>query len=274
MFVDIDPHTLNIDPSGLDAAVQRIEGEGMLRPRGVIAVDLFGLPADYDGLCAIAKARDLFVLEDAAQSFGASYKGRSAGSLGDAAATSFFPAKPLGCYGDGGAVFTDDNDLADTLRSIRIHGQGRDQYDNIRIGLNGREDTVQAAILLAKLKAFPKELEARQFIAERYRTGLKDTVETVTVPDGYRSAWAQYSILTERRDQLRSALASKGIPTAIYYPRPLHLQPVYAALGYVAGDLPAAESAARRIVSLPMHPYLDQGTQQSIIDAVRNALVS
>lgn len=272
VFVDIDPHTLNIDPRRLADTVQRIEGEGTLRPRGIIPVDLFGLPADYDSIRAVARPRNLFVLEDAAQSFGALYKGRSAGSLGDAAATSFFPAKPLGGYGDGGAVLTDDDALAETLRSIRIHGQGRDQYDNVRIGLNGREDTLQAAILLAKLQAFPEELEARQAIAGRYTTGLEAMVETVAVPEGYRSAWSQYSIMTDQRNQLRATLGSKGIPAAIYYPRPLHLQAVFADLGYVEGDLPVAESAARRILSLPMHPYLDQETQQYIVGTVRREL--
>ena len=274
VFVDIDPHTLNIDPRRLDVAVQRIEDEGTLRPRAVIPVDLFGLPADYDSIRAVARSRKLFVLEDAAQSFGALYKGRAAGSLGDAAATSFFPAKPLGCYGDGGAVFTDDDALADTLRSIRIHGQGMHQYDNVRVGLNGREDTLQAAILLAKLQAFPEEVEARQVIAERYTAGLKDRVETIAVPDGYRSAWSQYSIMTDQRDQLRAVLGGRGIPAAIYYPKPLHLQAVFADLGYVEGDLPVAESVAKRILSLPMHPYLDEETQQYIIDTVRDALAA
>lgn len=272
VFVDIDPLTLNIDPRCLNDTVERIEGEGTLRPRGVIPVDLFGLPADYDSLRAVTEPRNLFLLEDAAQSFGASYKGRSAGGLGDAAATSFFPAKPLGGYGDGGAILTDNDELARTLRSIRIHGQGINQYDNIRLGLNAREDTLQAAILLAKLQAFPEELEARQNIAGRYTAGFKDVVETVVVPPGCRSAWSQYSILTDQRDELRRALDRKGIPTAVYYPKPLHLQPVFKEFGYVEGDLPLAESAAGRIASLPMHPYLDPGTQQYIIDAVRDAL--
>jgi UDP-2-acetamido-2-deoxy-ribo-hexuluronate aminotransferase len=272
VFVDIDPYTLNIDPCCLDHTVQRVEAEGALRPRGIIPVDLFGLPADYDAIDAVAKPRKLFVLADAAQSFGALYKGRFAGRPGDAAATSFFPAKPLGCYGDGGAVLTDDDALAAAVRSIRIHGQGRNQYDNVRIGLNGREDTLQAAILLAKLQIFPNELEARQVIAGRYTAGLKDLVETVAVPEGYRSAWSQYSMMTDQRDPLRVALGNRGIPAAIYYPRPLHLQEAFAELGYVEGDLPVAESAARRILSLPMHPYLDQETQQYIVDTVRDEL--
>ena len=274
VFVDIHAHTLNIDPERLDDAVRRIRSEGALHPRGVIPVDLFGLPADYDSICAVAKAWDLFVLEDAAQSFGALYKGRAAGSLGDVAATSFFPAKPLGCYGDGGAVLTDDDRLARILRSLRIHGQGRDQYDNVRIGLNGRADTLQAAILLAKLQAFPEELAARQAIAERYTAGLKDVVATVDVPEGYRSAWAQYSIMTDHRDPLRAALSSQGIPTAIYYPKPLHRQGAFTELGYAEGDLPVAESVAKRILSLPMHPYLDPETQQHIVDSVRAALAA
>lgn len=274
VFADIDPRTFNIDPASLEEAVLRIEGEGVLRPRGILPVDLFGLPADYDALRTIAKAHDLFILEDAAQSFGAIYQGRRAGSLGDAAATSFFPAKPLGCYGDGGAVLTDDDGLADALRSIRIHGQGTDQYDNIRVGLNARADTLQAAVLLAKLQIFPEELAMRQVIARRYTAGLRDAVDTPLTPEGSHSAWSQYSIVTDRRDWLRAALSERGIPTAIYYPKPLHLQRAFAELGYREGDLPLAESVSRRVLSLPMHPYLDEQTQQSMVAAIRSELGS
>lgn len=234
----------------------------------MITVDLFGLPADFDSIAPIAAENDLFILEDAAQSFGGLYKGRSAGSLGHVAATSFFPAKPLGCYGDGGAVLTDDDELAGKLNSIRVHGQGSDKYENVRVGINGRLDTLQAAILLPKLKTFRGELEARQRVAERYHSGLGNVVETPYVPDGYTSAWAQYSVLSDNRSQVQAALKDAGIPTAIYYPKPLHLQSAYAHLGQGQGVFPESEAAARRIFSLPFHPYLDQETQRMIIDAV------
>jgi UDP-2-acetamido-2-deoxy-ribo-hexuluronate aminotransferase len=268
VFVDIDPRTFNINPEQLVAAIEKTRAAGTLQPRGVITVDLFGLPADYDSIAPIAAENDLFVLEDAAQSFGALYKGRNAGSLGHVAATSFFPAKPLGCYGDGGAVLTDDDELAATLRSIRIHGQGSDKYENVRIGINGRLDTLQAAILLPKLRAFRGELEARQRVAERYHAGLDNVVETPYVPDGYTSAWAQYSVLSDDRAPVQAALKDAGVPTAIYYPKPLHLQSAYAHFGLGQGAFPESEAAAQRIFSLPFHPYLDQETQRTVIDAV------
>ena len=268
VFVDIDPRTFNIDPEALDAAIDRTLSEGALRPRGVITVDLFGLPADFDAIAPIAAKHDLFVLEDAAQSFGATYKERKVGTLGHVASTSFFPAKPLGCYGDGGAVFTDDSDLAAKLRSVRVHGQGSDKYNNVRIGINGRLDTLQAAILLPKLRIFPRELEARQKVAVRYGAGLGNVVETPYIPDGYVSAWAQYSVLTDNRGRLQTALKEAGIPSAIYYPKPLHMQDAYAYLGQKKGQFPNAESAADRILSLPFHPYLDEETQRKIIDTV------
>ncbi|TFH48383.1 MAG: DegT/DnrJ/EryC1/StrS family aminotransferase [Lysobacterales bacterium] len=268
VFVDIDPRTFNIDPEKLAAAIGQTRAAGTLRPRGVITVDLFGLPADYDSIAAVADENGMFVLEDAAQSFGALYKGRFAGSLGNVAATSFFPAKPLGCYGDGGAVLTDDDELAAHLKSIRVHGQGSDKYENVRIGINGRLDTLQAAILLPKLKAFRGEMNARQRVAERYSAGLGNVVETPYVPDGYTSAWAQYSVLCDNRDHAQAALKAAGIPTAIYYPKPLHLQGAYAYLGQGQGTFPESERAAQRIISLPFHPYLDEETQRTIIDAV------
>lgn len=268
VFVDIDPRTFNINPDELAAAIEKTRAAGTWKPRGVITVDLFGLPADYDSIAPIAAENDLFILEDAAQSFGALYKGRSAGSLGHVAATSFFPAKPLGCYGDGGAVLTDDDELAVKLNSIRVHGQGSDKYENVRIGINGRLDTLQAAILLPKLRAFRGELEARQRVAERYHAALGNVVETPFVPDGYTSAWAQYSVLSDDRTQVQAALKDAGVPTAIYYPKPLHLQSAYAHLGQGQGAFPASEAAAQRIFSLPFHPYLDQDTQGAIIDAV------
>ena len=268
VFVDIDPRTFNIDAEKLAAAIESTEAAGKLEPRGVITVDLFGLPADFDSVATVAGARGLFVMEDAAQSFGGSYHGRKAGSLGHVAATSFFPAKPLGCYGDGGAIFTDDGELAESLKSIRVHGQGIDKYNNVRIGINGRLDTLQAAILLPKLKALPSELEARQRVAERYSAGLGNVVEVPFVPEGYTSAWAQYSVLSDNRAPILQGLKEAGIPTAIYYPKPLHMQTAYAGLGYRDGEFPISEHASERIFSLPMHPYLDEETQRTIIDEV------
>jgi len=274
VFVDIDARTFNLDPEKLAEAVEKALAAGKLTPRGVITVDLFGLPADHDSIAPIAEAHDLFVLEDAAQSVGAEYKGRKAGSLGHVAATSFFPAKPLGCYGDGGAVFTDDSKLADSLRSIRVHGQGTDKYNNVRIGINGRLDTMQAAILLPKLKAFPGELAARQRVAGRYDAGLGNVVEVPFVPEGCSSAWAQYSVLSDSREKIQSALKQAGVPTAVYYPKPLHMQSAYAHLGQRKGSFPVSESASQRIFSLPMHPYLDEETQRTIIDTVTTAVSS
>lgn len=268
VFVDIDPRTFNIDPALFETAVERIEAEGRLHLRGVIPVDLFGLPADYDALRQVTEGRDLFILEDAAQSFGALYKGRRAGALGDVAATSFFPAKPLGCYGDGGAVLTDDDALAARLESIRVHGKGTDKYDNVRIGLNARMDTLQAAIVLAKLQAFAEELEARQRVAERYTRGLSAVVETPWVPDGLTSAYAQYSILSEQRANIMAALKAEHIPSAIYYAKPLHLQGAFANLGHQEGDFPVAERTSQRIFSLPMHPYLRDDEMGGIVNVI------
>jgi dTDP-4-amino-4,6-dideoxygalactose transaminase len=256
VFVDIDPQTYNIDPLKLAQDVAKVRREGRLRPRVVIPVDLFGLPADYDPIMEIADREDLLVLEDAAQSFGGKYKGRPCGSLGHAAATSFFPAKPLGCYGDGGAVFTGDDELAEKMKSIRVHGQGSDKYDNVRIGLNARMDTLQAAILMVKLENFPWELEQRQRVAERYTRTLAGVVETPQIPDGCYSAWAQYSVQSDRREALQTALKEAGVPTAVYYPKPLHLQKAFGFLKGRPGDCPASEAASRHIFSLPMHPYL------------------
>ena len=234
-----------------------------LRPKGIIAVDLFGLPADYDRINAIAEKYDLFVIEDAAQSFGATYKGKRACSLAELGCTSFFPAKPLGCYGDGGAVFTNSDDMAERLKSVRVHGQGSDKYDNIRVGLNARIDTLQAAILLPKLKIFPGEVQARNRVASTYNQMLADFgsgLQIPSVPERYESVWAQYSVLADNaalREGIQVTLKEEGIPTAIYYPIPLHLQTAYAGLGYEKGDFPVSEEMAERIFSLPMHPYLE-----------------
>jgi UDP-2-acetamido-2-deoxy-ribo-hexuluronate aminotransferase len=271
VFVDIDPKTFNLDPEALAETVGRLRqkpGMSHLKPKGVIPVDLFGQPADYDRIHTIAQGHGLFVLEDAAQSFGATYKGRRAGALAAAAATSFFPAKPLGCYGDGGAVFTDDDNLADVLRSIRVHGQGKDKYENVRIGLNGRLDTLQAAVLLAKLEIFDQEVMARQRIAQQYSQALNALVEVPSVAPDCTSVWAQYSVLSEHRELLLKKLQEAQIPAAIYYPVPLHLQGAFAHLGYQAGDFPVSENASRRIFSLPMHPYLGQADQERIVQAL------
>ena len=272
IFVDLDPVTFNIDPTRLETAIQRVRDERCYRPRGIIPVDLFGLPADYDAIMSLADQHGLFVLEDAAQGFGGTYHGRPAGCLGHVGATSFFPAKPLGCYGDGGAVFTDDEELASSLLSIRVHGQGQNKYDNIRIGLNARLDTLQAAILLPKLNIFPQELTARQWVSERYSTALQGIVTTPTVPAGLTRAWAQYSVLSERRADILTALAAAGVPSAIYYPKPLHLQGAFSALGHKRGDFPVAEHIAERIFSLPMHAYLNAEQIDSITAIIRKAV--
>lgn len=272
VFVDIDARTFNIAPHLLAAAIADLGKNprtDSLRPKGIIPVDLFGQPADYDQINAIAAQHDLFVLEDAAQSFGGTYKGKQAGALAQVAATSFFPAKPLGCYGDGGAVFTDNDHLAEILRSIRNHGQGTDRYDNVRIGLNGRLDSLQAAILLAKLEVFPQEVAARQEVARCYSQALEPWVEVPYVAPDRTSVWAQYSILSDERALLLKRLEQAGIPTAIYYPKPLHLQEAFAPLGYKPGDFPVSERAAARIFSLPMHPYLTRDDQERIIEALK-----
>jgi len=271
VFADIDPQTFNLDPEALAEAVNRLgqnPGTAHLKPKGIIPVDLFGQPADYDRIHAIAQEYGLFVLEDAAQSFGATYKGKRAGALAETAATSFFPAKPLGCYGDGGAVFTDDDGLAEVLRSIRVHGQGKQRYEHVRIGLNGRLDTLQAAVLLAKLDIFDQEVTARQRVARHYSEALKSLVETPFVAPACTSVWAQYSVLSESRELLLQKLKEAQIPSAIYYPLPLHLQSAFAHLGYKPGDFPVSEDASRRIFSLPMHPYLGQADKERIIQVV------
>ncbi len=271
VFVDIDPQTFNLDPESLAEALNRLRqnpGTAQLQPKGIIPVDLFGQPADYDRIHAIAQGHGLFVLEDAAQSFGATYKGRRAGALAEVAATSFFPAKPLGCYGDGGAIFTDDDDLAEILGSIRVHGQGQHKYEHVRIGLNGRLDTLQAAVLLAKLEIFDQEVVARQRVARQYCEALKAVVAVPYVAPDCTSVWAQYSVLSEHRELLLQKLQEARIPTAIYYPLPLHLQRAFAHLGYKPGDFPVSESASRRIFSLPMHPYLGQADQERIVQAL------
>ena len=274
VFADIDPVTFNLDAADLERRVRAVEAEGRLRPRAVIPVDLFGLPADYEAIGRVAKAHHLLVLEDAAQGFGGACGGRRACAFGDAGATSFFPAKPLGCYGDGGAVFTDDDGFDSLLRSLRVHGQGASKYENVRIGLNGRLDTLQAAILLEKMKVFPAELEARERVAQSYTKRLSAagaSARTPVVPPGFRSAWAQYTLRVKGRDAVQAALKRAGIPTMIYYPIPLHLQKAFAGAGGRPGDLPAAEAAAAEVLSLPMHPYLDEATIERVGAAVAAA---
>jgi len=269
VFVDIDPKTFNIDPQKLAQEVERIKSEGKLKPRGIIPVNLFGLAPDFDGIDAVAKANELFVLEDTAQGFGGHYKGRVSGSLGDISSTSFFPAKPLGCYGDGGAVFTSDDGLAQKIRSLRVHGQGVDKYDNVRIGLNARFDTTQAAVMLPKLAIFADEIELRQKVANAYSAELDGLVETPYVPEGYKSVWAQYSVLSDRRDDIQAALKQAGIPSVVYYRIPCHLSKAFEHLGYKEGDMPESERASKRIFSLPMHPYIEGDFAEQVADVVR-----
>jgi dTDP-4-amino-4,6-dideoxygalactose transaminase len=273
VFADVDPETFNIDVKSIPAAIEAAKKAG-LTPKAIIPVDLFGLPADHDAIAAIAKAENLFVLDDAAQAFGAVYRGGRLGTFGQATATSFFPAKPLGCYGDGGAVMTDDADLAQLMRSIRMHGHGSDKYDNVRIGLASRLDTIQAAVLSEKLKILPDEIEARNVVARRYAQGLGDVVAVPKVAEGLTSVWAQYTIRLApgRRDQFAAALKAEGIPTAIYYPLPLHKQGAYKHFPGSRSGLAISEQLAGEVISLPMHPYLDEATQARIIKTVRAAL--
>jgi len=284
VFVDIDPKTFNIDPEKLDQAVEAFKtgdfsghpfpanpSPTSLKPRGIIAVDLFGLPADYDRISEISKKHGLFVIEDAAQSFGGEYKGKKACAFGDIACTSFFPAKPLGSYGDGGMCFTDDKELDGRMRSYRVHGQGSNKYENVRIGINGRLDTLQAAILLAKFDIFAEEIELRQKVAQYYERNFRETeLQAPVIPPDSLSAWAQYSVLAkdaEHRTAVQDKLKEAGIPTAIYYPKPLHLQKAFSSLEYQAGAFPVSEDCASKIFSLPMHPYLKEEDQERICKA-------
>ena len=273
VFADVEAASFNLDPESLRRACAAARKLG-LAPRAVIPVDLFGQPADYDRITAIAEAEGLFVLDDAAQAFGATYKNRRLGVLAPATATSFFPAKPLGCYGDGGAVLTDDDELAEVMRSLRVHGEGRGKYDCVRIGLNGRLDTIQAAVLLEKLKIFPEEILAREDVARRYSAGLADVAIVPKLARGSTSVWAQYTIrlAAGQRDALAAALKPKGIPTAIYYPIPLHRQQPYRHFPLAEDGAPVSERLAGEVISLPMHAYLDTATQDRIIEAVRRAL--
>lgn len=271
VFVDVHEDTFNMDAGSLQSAVKQAHDLG-LRPRVVITVDLFGQPADYTSVASVAQEAGILLLADAAQSFGASYQGRPVGCLGHATATSFFPAKPLGCYGDGGAVLTDDEALADVMRSVRNHGQGTSKYDIVRTGINGRLDTVQAAVLLEKLRIFAEELEARDLVATRYSEAFSGRALTPALMVGATSAWAQYTIRVPDRDRLARELKASSIPTAVYYPRPLHHQPAYAGGVVPPTGLGAAEELARSVISLPMHPYLEAPTQDRVITAVLASL--
>jgi dTDP-4-amino-4,6-dideoxygalactose transaminase len=271
VFVDVDEATFNIDAASLKRGIATAKRLG-LKPRGVIPVDLFGQSADHDAVLAVAEAEGLFVLDDAAQAFGASYKGRRLGGMGIITATSFFPAKPLGCYGDGGAIFTDDAAFADVLRSVRVHGQGSDKYDNVRLGLTGRLDTIQAAVLIEKLKIFDDEIAARNKVAERYAQGLGNVVTVPHLASGHSSVWAQYTIRLPAgtdRDAFAAALKAQGVPTAIYYPKSMHQQTAYKDYPVADGGLPVSERLSSDVISLPMHAYLDEASQDRVIAAVR-----
>lgn len=280
VLADVEADTFNLDPASLERAVATAKKRG-LKPRAIIPVDLFGLPADHDAIAAVAGAHGLLVLDDAAQAFGATYKDRKLGAVYrrlkadmSATATSFFPAKPLGCYGDGGAIFVDDDDLAVRLKSLRVHGQGVDKYDAAGIGLAARLDTIQAAVLLEKLKIFPEEIVARNAVAQRYTAGLDGAAIVPRVGNASTSVWAQYTIRLApgRRDAVAAALKAEGIPTAIYYAKPLHRQAAYCGFPVADGGLPVSEQLADEVISLPMHAYLDAATQDRIIAAVRQAL--
>jgi dTDP-4-amino-4,6-dideoxygalactose transaminase len=273
VFVDVHEDTFNMDPDSLVRGIQMAEEHG-LTPRGVIVIDLFGQPADYGSLQQIATAHDLWLMADAAQSFGATLKGKKVGTLTKLATTSFFPSKPLGCYGDGGAIFTDSEEIAREVRSRRQHGQGEDRMTHVRIGMNGRLDTVQAAILLEKLAILGDELKSRDRIAERYAKGLEDLVEVPSVAPGRTSAWAQYTVRLKsgERDQVRNFMEKDGIPTAIYYHTAIHHHAPYTGYPRSDGGLPVAERLAKTVLSLPMHPYLEEDLQDRIIDSFRNAV--
>jgi UDP-2-acetamido-2-deoxy-ribo-hexuluronate aminotransferase len=272
VFVDVDERTFNIDTHHLFTQIERVKRAGQLQARAIIPVDLFGLPADHAEIGKIADDHDLLVIADAAQSFGGRVGEVRVGALAPVTTTSFYPAKPLGCFGDGGAIFTNDDARASRLRSIRNHGEGRTPSEALRVGVNGRLDTLQAAILLAKLSAFPEELESRNRVAAHYDVRLSNLVATPMRQEGKSSAWAQYSILLDKRDEISRSLRDAGIPSAVYYPTPLHLQPAYTQFGDGVGSLPVTESLSSRILSLPMHPDMDQETADRICDALQEAI--
>lgn len=276
IFVDVEEDTFNMSPASLEQAIQTVVKEGKLKLCAIVAVDLFGQPADFVQIRKIADAYHLLILEDAAQGFGGRIGDRIACSFGDIATTSFFPAKPLGCYGDGGAIFTDNDAWADLIRSYRIHGKGEDKYDNVRIGMNSRLDTIQAAILLVKLQAFREyELEAVNCVAERYTAALKDMVKIPSVKEGFYSSWAQYNILLdseEQRNDLQAFLKERGIPSMVYYPKAMHEQVAFSYMPCGGGDLSVTTKLCERVLALPMHPYLEEKEQEVVVEAVRQYL--
>jgi dTDP-4-amino-4,6-dideoxygalactose transaminase len=275
VFVDVLDETFNMDPASFEAGIAAAKRLG-LKPTGTIPVDLFGQPAAYDEILDIAEAHRMWVICDAAQSFGASYQGRNVGTIGDLTTTSFFPAKPLGCYGDGGAVFLDDDDTVAVLKSLRVHGQGTDKYDNVRIGMNARLDTMQAAVLLEKLAVFADEIAARQLVAARYGERLRHRVRVPEVQDGSTTVWAAYTVRLPEgvdRDAVAAKLKTAGVPTAIYYAKPLHRQTAYRDYPVAGNGLPVSERLAGEVLSLPMHPYLEETVQDRIVAAVEAALV-
>jgi dTDP-4-amino-4,6-dideoxygalactose transaminase len=273
VFVDVRADDFCIDPASLDAAIETARARG-LKPRAIIPVDLYGQPADYAAIGAIAARDGLLILADAAQSYGASVDGRAVGSLAKATGVSFYPTKPLACYGDGGAVLTDDEEMIEILRSLRIHGQGSDRYENVRIGMNARMDTMQAVVLLHKLAIFDDEIAARNAVAQRYSDGLQDVVAVPRVTAGRRSVWAQYTICVPDRDGVATRLKAAGVPTMVYYPRPLHTQPPYRHHPCAPGGLAVTDRLAAEVLSLPMHPYLSMDAVDRVIQAVREAVRS
>ncbi|WP_320128714.1 DegT/DnrJ/EryC1/StrS family aminotransferase [uncultured Sphaerochaeta sp.] len=271
VFVDVNPDTYNMDPSSLEAAILAVEQEGLLKPKVVIPVDLFGLPADYEAINKIAKSHSLKVLEDGAQGFGGMCHGKRACSFGDAATTSFFPAKPLGCYGDGGAIFTNDDETAALLESLRVHGKGTFKYDNVRIGWNSRLDTLQAAVLLVKFQAFKEyELEDINKAALWYNDALEGIFKIPVIPEGYNSSWAQYTIQVESEDQrtkIQASLKEQGIPTMVYYPKPMHRQKAFEGLKQYV-PCPITERLCQTVLSLPLHPYMQEGDCHIVANAI------
>ena len=270
VFADIYPSTFNLNPYEIEKAINRAKLKD-LKPKAIIPVDLFGLPARHRVIDEIAKKENLFIIEDAAQGLGGSIRSKKAGSLGDVASTSFFPAKPLGCYGDGGAIFTNDKDLANKMKSIRVHGSGLDKYENIRVGINGRLDTIQAAILLEKLSIFDTELTLRNQIAKYYTKRINSKLQKPYVPDKYFSSWAQYSLIAKdenHRKKIMELMKNSNIPIMIYYKIPLHLQKCFEHLDYNLGDFPIAEDCSNRIFSIPMYPYIDIESQDFIIETL------
>jgi Predicted pyridoxal phosphate-dependent enzyme apparently involved in regulation of cell wall biogenesis len=276
VFVDVDMDTFNIDVADLEKKIIRTFNEGKLIPKVIIAVDLFGLPADFQALRVLADKYHLYLLEDAAQGFGGNIKGKKACTFGDISTTSFFPAKPVGCYGDGGALFADNDEWADLADSYHVHGKGSDRYDNIRIGINSRLDSIQAAILMVKLKAFKEhELEDVNVVAKRYSEKLKGIVKVPVIPEGFYSSWAQYTIQLkdeETRNAMQAALKEKGIPTMIYYPIGMHAQTAFRYLNVPANECPNTDKLSKTVISLPVHPYLSESDQDMICEAVSDFL--